>query len=81
MYAHKNRRGIAEKMEHLYVIAGVKKGVKPHSYSIRCGTIKKISSRLDRSKHIGYYINALSENFKSTGKKYCKILLVSTCRV
>jgi hypothetical protein len=82
MCAHKNRRGIAEKMGHPYGIAGVKKEVKSYSYSVRYGAIKKISSSLDRSKRSGHYINnTLSENLKSPGKKYCIILLMSTCRV
>lgn len=41
MCAHKNRRGIAERVGHPFGIAGVKKEVKPYSYGIRCGTIKK----------------------------------------
>jgi hypothetical protein len=61
--------GIAEKVWHPYEIAGVKNGVKPHSYCIRCGTIKGGSSSSDRPKSIGYYINVLTEILKTPGKK------------
>ena len=66
--AHKSC-GIAEKVWHPYEIAGVKNGVKPHSYCIRCGTLKRVSSSSDRSKSIGYYINALTEILKTPGEK------------
>ncbi|HID20399.1 MAG TPA: hypothetical protein EYP28_05640 [Methanophagales archaeon] len=68
MCAHKSC-GIAEKVWHLYEIAGVKNGVKRHSYCIRCGTIKRGCSSSDRPKSIGYYINALSEILKTPGEK------------
>ena len=70
MCVHKSC-GIAEKVWHPYEIAGVKNGVKPHSYCIRCGAIKRISSSSDRPKSIGYYINALAEILKIPGKKKC----------
>ena len=68
MCAHKSC-GIAEKVWHPYKMAGVKKGVKPHSYCIRCGTIKTIRSSSNRPKNIGYYINALTEILKTPGEK------------
>ncbi len=70
MCAHKSC-GIAEKVWHPYEIAGVKNGVKPHSYCIRCGTIKRISSSSNRPKTIGYYINALTEILKTPSEKKC----------
>lgn len=66
--AHKSC-GIAEKVWQPYEIAGVKNGVKPHSYCIRCGTLKRVSSSSDRSKSIGYYINALTEILKTPSEK------------
>ena len=68
MCVHKSC-GIAEKIWQPYEIAGVRNGVKPHSYCIRCGTIKRISSSSNRQKSIGYYINALTEISKSSGEK------------
>ena len=61
--------GIAEKVWHRYEIAGVKNGVKPHSYCIRCGTIKRVNSSLDRPKNITYYIKVLTEISKTQGEK------------
>ena len=61
--------GIAEKVWHLYEIAGVKNGVKLHSYCIRCGTIKRVNSSSDRPKNITYYINVLTEISKTQGEK------------
>ena len=68
MCAHKSC-GIAEKVWHPYEIAGVKNGVKPHSYCIRCGTIKRVSSSSDSPKNIEYYINVLTEISKTPGEK------------
>jgi hypothetical protein len=61
--------GIAEKVWHPHEIAGVKNGVKPHSYCIRCGTIKRVSSSSDRPKNIAYYIKVLTEILKTPCKK------------
>lgn len=61
--------GTAEKVWLPYEVDGAEKGFKAHSYCIRCGTIKSISSGSDKPKSIGYYINALSEMGKYPGKK------------
>ncbi len=38
---------------------GHMKGLKPHPYCLKCGTIKNISS--DRARPIGYFMNVLSQ--------------------
>ena len=66
MCAHKNRRGIAERMGHPYGIARVKREVKSHSYSIRCGTIKKPffqkESFTKEILYLIYYLNIPAKN-------------------
>jgi hypothetical protein len=61
--------GIAEKIWQPYEIAGVKNGVKPHSYCICCGTIKRVSSSSDRPKNIAYYIKVLTDISKTQDEK------------
>ena len=50
--------GAAEKVWLPYEYVGRSRGLKPHSYCIRCGVVKNISS--DKAKPMGYYTNRLA---------------------
>ncbi|MBC8521971.1 MAG: hypothetical protein H8D26_08315 [Methanomicrobia archaeon] len=51
--------GVAEKVWLPYECEGRSRGLKPHSYCIRCGVVKNISD--DKAKPIGYYTNMLAK--------------------
>ena len=57
--------GSADKVWLPYEVDGLNKGLKPHPYCVRCGTVKNISS--DRARSIGYYINVLARIGRRTG--------------
>ena len=50
--------GTAEKVWLPYKFEGRSRGLKPHSYCVRCGVVKNISP--DRAKPMGYYTNILA---------------------
>lgn len=51
--------GIAEKVWLPYTFRDRKCGLKPHSFCIKCGSIKNLSS--EKPRDIGYYINVVSD--------------------
>lgn len=50
--------GNTQKIWLPYEFRGLLKGLKPHPYCLRCGSVRNISS--DRAKPLGYFMNVLS---------------------
>lgn len=55
--------GSADKVWTPLLIKDNPKGLKPHSYCIKCGIFKNIGS--DKAKGLGYFINVISQIEKS----------------
>ena len=51
--------GTAEKVWLPYEFEGRSRGLKPHSYCVHCGVVKKISSKSKKAKRMGYYTSIL----------------------
>ncbi len=49
--------GSKEKVWLPYVFRGRERGLRPHTYCVKCGLVKRSSG--DRPRDIGYYINVV----------------------
>jgi len=49
--------GSKEKIWLPYVFRGRERGLRPHTYCVKCGLVKRSSA--DKPRDIGYYINVL----------------------